>query len=266
MPRILYAARSQSVASGNILLGSGPTVINMVVTAPNTSVYSTYSLTVTRTGSVNANLAGLQLNNGELSPAFSSAVTAYTASVSNSVTGIKLKPRAAHAGAVIRVKGVIVGANTYSGNVPLSVGLTTIPLMVTSENGTTKTYTLTVYRQVPSNIASINKNTMDFVANDVVKYQPVTEGPVKVHQAVSPNGDGVNDVLKIDNLDMYPNNEVKIFDRAGRLLYSKKDYSKEGEWTGTLNGLPLAEDTYYYVVDFGAGNPKYKGFITIIRE
>jgi gliding motility-associated-like protein len=83
---------------------------------------------------------------------------------------------------------------------------------------------------------------------------------------LSPNGDGVNDVFKIDNLDMYPNNEVKIFDRAGRLLYSKKDYSKEGEWTGMLNGLPLAEDTYYYVVDFGKGNPKYKGYITIVRE
>ncbi|WP_207422857.1 MBG domain-containing protein [Desertivirga brevis] len=83
---------------------------------------------------------------------------------------------------------------------------------------------------------------------------------------ISPNGDGVNDVFKIENVDMYPNNEVKIFDRAGRLLYTKKGYSKDGEWNGTLNGAPLAEDTYYYVVDFGPNKPKIKGYITIVRD
>ena len=81
---------------------------------------------------------------------------------------------------------------------------------------------------------------------------------------VTPNGDGVNDNFVIKNLDMYPNNEVKIFDRAGRLLYGKKNYNSE--WNGTLNGAPLAEDTYYYVVDFGPGKPKLKGFITIVRD
>lgn len=246
---------ASGTASGNILLGSGPTVITMVVTAPNTGVYSTYSLTVTRTGSVNANLAGLQLNNGELSPAFSSAVTAYTAFVSNSVTGIKLKPRAAHAGAVIRVKGVIVGANAYSGNVPLSVGLTTIPVLVTSENGTTKTYTLTVYRQVPSNIASINKNTMDFVANDVVKNQPVAEGPVKVHQAVSPNGDGVNDLLQVDGLQAYPENELKVMNRNGEVVYQAKNYGAgaKGFDGHDSKGQLQLPGTYFYLLEYTDG-------------
>ena len=81
---------------------------------------------------------------------------------------------------------------------------------------------------------------------------------------VTPNGDGVNDNFVIQNLDMYPNNEVKIFDRAGRLLYSKKNY--DSEWNGTFNGAPLAEDTYYYIVDFGSKKPALKGFITIVRD
>ncbi|WP_207429040.1 YDG domain-containing protein [Pedobacter sp. SYSU D00535] len=81
---------------------------------------------------------------------------------------------------------------------------------------------------------------------------------------VTPNGDGVNDNFVIRNIDMYPNNVVKIFDRAGRMLYSKNNYSNE--FNGTFQGSPLAEDTYYYIVDFGPGKEKIKGFITIVRD
>lgn len=81
---------------------------------------------------------------------------------------------------------------------------------------------------------------------------------------VTPNGDGVNDNFIIENLDMYPNNEVKIFDKAGRIIYRKVNYTNE--WTGTLKGAPLAEGTYYYIVDFGERKPVLKGFITIVRD
>ena len=80
---------------------------------------------------------------------------------------------------------------------------------------------------------------------------------------ISPNGDGVNDFWIVQNIQLYPNNEVKVFDRAGRVVYSKKGY--DNSWDGTLNGKPLAEDTYYYILDLGNGNAKLKGFITIVR-
>ena len=81
---------------------------------------------------------------------------------------------------------------------------------------------------------------------------------------LTPNGDGINDVWKVDNIDVYPNNEVIVFDRAGRVLYRKKGY--DNSWNGTVNGAALAEGTYYYVIDFGSGKLKQKGFITLIRE
>ncbi|NEU06790.1 T9SS type B sorting domain-containing protein, partial [Flavihumibacter sp. R14] len=87
---------------------------------------------------------------------------------------------------------------------------------------------------------------------------------VKGTNILSPNGDGVNDRFVIRNIDMYPNNTVKIFDRAGRMLFSKTNYTDE--WEGTFQGSPLAEDTYYYIVDFGPGKMTLKGFITIVRE
>ena len=80
---------------------------------------------------------------------------------------------------------------------------------------------------------------------------------------LTPNGDGKNDALVIKNLDMYPNNILKIFDRSGRLIYSKQSYAND--WAGTANGSPLPEDTYYYILDFGGGLGQLKGFVSIVR-
>ena len=81
---------------------------------------------------------------------------------------------------------------------------------------------------------------------------------------LTPNGDGKNDYLVIRNIDMYPNNEIKIFDVAGRIVYSKKSY--DNNWDGTFSGSPLAKGTYYYIIDFGNGKAKRKGFVSIVRD
>ena len=47
-------------------------------------------------------------------------------------------------------------------------------------------------------------------------------------------------------------------------MYSKKGY--DNSWGATLNGTPLAEGTYYYVIDFGNKTRVFKGFITIVRN
>ncbi|WP_443947019.1 MBG domain-containing protein [Pedobacter sp. AW1-32] len=81
---------------------------------------------------------------------------------------------------------------------------------------------------------------------------------------LTPNGDGVNDTWVVENIDMYPNNEVRIFDRNGRELYNKKSY--DNSWTGTVRGNDLAEGTYYYIITYGPDKLVQKGFITIIRN
>ncbi|RQO66034.1 hypothetical protein DBR43_27730 [Pedobacter sp. KBW06] len=87
---------------------------------------------------------------------------------------------------------------------------------------------------------------------------------IKGTNILSPNGDGFNDKWIIDNIDFYPNNEVKVFDKAGRILYNKKGY--DNSWEGTVDGRPLDEGTYYYIIDFGTNRLKFRGFITVIRE
>lgn len=82
---------------------------------------------------------------------------------------------------------------------------------------------------------------------------------------LSPNGDGKNDTWIIEDIEKYPDNEVTVFDRSGRTVYHTKNY--KNTWNGTLSGLPLSENTYYYLIKLKKGN-RYvtqKGYITIIN-
>lgn len=87
---------------------------------------------------------------------------------------------------------------------------------------------------------------------------------IKSTNILTPNNDGYNDKWIVENIDVYPDNEVKVFDRAGRIVYTKKGY--DNSWDGNMNGAPLAEGTYYYVIDFGTMKAKLRGYITLIRE
>ena len=87
---------------------------------------------------------------------------------------------------------------------------------------------------------------------------------IKANNILTPNGDGVNDLWVVENIDMYPNNTVTIFDKAGRILFTQKGY--KNTWDGTVNGSALGENTYYYIIDFGTSKLRQKGFITLVRE
>ncbi|MBV7530969.1 Ig-like domain-containing protein [Chitinophaga sp. sic0106] len=102
------------------------------------------------------------------------------------------------------------------------------------------------------------KNTADFAVTVVADFK------VDATNILTPNGDGRNDKWVIRNLDSYPNNEVKIFDRSGRMVYSRKNYSND--WDATVNGAPLSTGTYYYILSIENGAKVAKGYITIVRE
>ncbi len=81
---------------------------------------------------------------------------------------------------------------------------------------------------------------------------------------ITPNGDGVNDKWIIPNIDMYPDNEVKVFDKAGQVVYTKRGYAND--WDGTLNGKKLKEDAYLYIIKFNKdGVLPIRGYLTIVR-
>ncbi|GGI25230.1 CehA/McbA family metallohydrolase [Pedobacter mendelii] len=107
-------------------------------------------------------------------------------------------------------------------------------------------------------------NASGCTAEQSISITVIDDYKLEASTVVTPNGDGYNDKFIVKNIDYYPNNTIKIFDKAGRILYTKKTYAND--WDGTVNGSPLSEGTYYYIIDLGNGIGTFKGFINIIRN
>ncbi|MFZ4931907.1 T9SS type B sorting domain-containing protein [Chryseobacterium sp. Mn2064] len=63
---------------------------------------------------------------------------------------------------------------------------------------------------------------------------------------ITPNGDGINDVLNYSELRIKQNVSIEVADRYGASVYKSTD--KNYKWDGTSNGRPLATGTYWYVI------------------
>ena len=93
-----------------------------------------------------ATLSGLELSAGGLSPAFAAEETAYAASVGHAQNSITVTPTANYQRATITVKGVATASGGASEAISLLVGDNAIDVVVTAEDGTERTYTVTVTR------------------------------------------------------------------------------------------------------------------------
>ncbi len=111
----------------------------------------TYSATGTfATPSTNASLSHLTLGSGTLSPVFAAGTFAYSVTVPSAVSSLILTPTAAQANAALSVNGSPLVSGSPSQGIALGVGLNTLPILVTAQDGTTtKTYTLKVTRTAP---------------------------------------------------------------------------------------------------------------------
>jgi gliding motility-associated-like protein len=86
---------------------------------------------------------------------------------------------------------------------------------------------------------------------------------IKVPNAFSPNGDGINDRWEILYLDSYPGCEVEVFNRYGQAIFRSVGYGKA--WDGTFKGSPLPVGTYYWIINPKNGRKAISGSVTIIR-
>jgi hypothetical protein len=96
-------------------------------------------------------LSALTLSSGTLSPTFASGTISYSASVTNATSSVSVTPTFTQANASIQARVnsgsySSVTSGTASGSLALNVGDNTIDVLVTAQDGTTKTYTITVNR------------------------------------------------------------------------------------------------------------------------
>lgn len=137
-------------------LVTGMNTVQIIVTAEEGNI-NTYNLIVKRTSllSENADLGGLKLSSGTLSPAFSPDVEQYTATVSSSTSSLLVSATPVQEGASVQI-------NSTSGNIAniaLENGSNTVTIEVTAPNGSAKkTYTLLITRSISSPDTPIDNN------------------------------------------------------------------------------------------------------------
>lgn len=96
--------------------------------------------------SSDASLSALAVSAGALTPAFQSGMLNYDVTVAATDSSITVTPTTSHAGATVAVNGNAVTSGAASPAIALTTGDNTISVVVTAEDGTVNTYTLSIYR------------------------------------------------------------------------------------------------------------------------
>lgn len=83
--------------------------------------------------------------------------------------------------------------------------------------------------------------------------------------AITPNGDGLNDVLDYSDLRIKENVSIEIFDRFGAQVF--RSSNKNFIWDGKAGGRPLSSGSYWYVIRWTEPDTKdqktYSGWILL---
>jgi gliding motility-associated-like protein len=117
---------------------------------------------------------------------------------------------------------------------------------------------------IPSMMA-VKETTFEGFVNRFSNIQSQRDESMEISATnlISPNGDGKNDTWVIRNIEKYPNNIVRVFDRLGRMVYSAANYLNS--WDGIYQGAILPEDTYYYIINLPDGEGQKRGYVSILR-
>lgn len=84
---------------------------------------------------------------------------------------------------------------------------------------------------------------------------------VEIPNVITPNGDGVNDYFRVANIDFFPEAQLLVFDRFGKILFSS-DESGKMEWDGSYLRSAVSSGTYWFTINLGNGTLK-SGWILV---
>ena len=71
----------------------------------------------------------------------------------------------------------------------------------------------------------------------------------EVSEAITPNGDGINDTWYVEDILDHPNSSIKVFNRLGQIIYRAKGY--QNDWSGHFknNSEILPKGSYFFTID-----------------
>lgn len=99
-------------------------------------------------------------------------------------------------------------------------------------------------------------------ATDSIRVRVIEKDSLYFYSAFTPNGDGDNDVFYVGNLKNFPDNNLKVYNRYGKVIFNATNYAND--WDGNYLGQKVPDGVYFYILDDGVSR-KYKGTVTILR-
>jgi gliding motility-associated-like protein len=105
----------------------------------------------------------------------------------------------------------------------------------------------------------------DTVKHPIIIGTTGTNCALHIYNGFTPNGDGHNDEWVIDHINLFPGNDVQIFNRWGSRVWIASNYDNvKVVWKGLdAQGQPLPDATYYYVIH--VNSQTYKGWVQLTR-
>jgi gliding motility-associated-like protein len=250
------AVTASGSASAGIPLLVGANTISIIVTAQGGAPTQTYTVIVTRRPSDYAFLANLQTSSGTLKPAFVFTTLSYAVRVGRTIRSITVTPTAGNAFETIDVDGTAVTSGTASSPIALNDGLNYITIIVTAQNGTnTRTYSLAVTKES----GAMDSFYQPVSVTDPSNSEQLAIDGIKVHLGISPNGDGINDILVIDGIAAYPENKLLIMNSSGTLVFETQGYDNSTrvfDGHSNKNGSIQLQGTYFYSLEYMVGKDK----------
>lgn len=98
---------------------------------------------------------------------------------------------------------------------------------------------------------------------DTVRVRVTPDDELVFYSAFTPNADGDNDFFYIGNIQKYPDNVLKIYNRYGQIIYTSAGYNND--WDGSYQGNNVPTGTYFYLLYTNTEKGNYSGSVTILR-
>ncbi len=112
----------------------------------------------------------------------------------------------------------------------------------------------------------VNSLGCDSVITTTLKLRKPIEECIRLNNAFTPNGDGINDYWILYRSFCFKKLEVNVYNRYGSLVYHSSDY--KNDWMGTYKNKPVPDGTYYCVIkliSFDNKESVFKNNVTILR-
>lgn len=129
-------------------------------------------------------------------------------------------------------------------------------------------YTNALFSSAQDNITFTICDLLNACTNVVLQVD--LNGEITVFNGVSPNGDGLNDYFKIENIQFIePTNKVSIYNRWGDRVFEMDNYNSNDpnkRFEGIQNnGTELPNGIFFYKVEFPSGRSGMEGYLTLKR-